>query len=67
MTLRASGPEEVARLEFEGEPRLVAQAREALLASYGFRGAFIEEETTPRDLEIAMQGWQMEKFSPKRE
>jgi hypothetical protein len=65
--LRAEGRERLARLEFEGDPRLVDQVRERLLESYGFRGRFIEEETTPMDLEIAMAGWQMSAFEPVRE
>lgn len=67
VTLQAPDRESPGRLEFAGDPLLVARVRDALLASYGFRGRFIEEETTPMDLEIAMTGWQMEPFAPERD
>ncbi|MBI3925151.1 MAG: hypothetical protein HY319_06390 [Armatimonadetes bacterium] len=64
--LRAGSREEVARIEYEGDPALVREIEERLLQSYGFRGRFIEEETSPMDLEIAMGSWHMEPFSPLR-
>lgn len=67
VSLDTAGHEIPGPLVFEGPAELVEDVREALLASYGFRGRFIEEITTPMDLEIAMSGWQMKPFEPQKQ
>ncbi|MBI3930084.1 MAG: hypothetical protein HY319_31380 [Armatimonadetes bacterium] len=64
--LEAATKHDEAPLQFEGEERLLAHIRERLFSSYGFRGRFIEERTTPMDLQIAMENEIMAPFEPER-
>ncbi|MGE0496121.1 MAG: hypothetical protein AB7S38_43350 [Vulcanimicrobiota bacterium] len=55
-----------APLVIEGPPRWVEEVRERVLMSYGVRGRFIEAETTPQDLEVAMAGELLRPYDPER-
>jgi hypothetical protein len=50
---------------FEGPEYAVGLAREHLFQSHGVDGHFIEAETTPLDLAVAMNAPFMAGFSPK--
>jgi hypothetical protein len=64
--LRATSPDARAKIEIQGDGKLAAKARDQLLQCYGYRGMFLEEETTPVDLDIAMHSPAMERFQPER-
>jgi hypothetical protein len=64
--LRASDPDQRAAIEIEGPAKLAEKVRERLLQCYGYRGHFIEPETTPVDLDLAMSSPPMRPFAPQR-
>src|SRR5215468_4349950 len=63
--LRTNEPEEEVAIEYLGDPDAVEQAREVLSSAYGFLGHLIGDFATAIDLEIAMAGQYLKKFSPQ--
>ena len=63
--LNCAAKDQLAKLEYDGSEELVHEIERKLLGCYGFRGRFIERETTPMDLEIAMSSAPMAEFEPE--
>lgn len=58
-------PDKFAEIEFLGDERDVSMVREALLNwAHGTRGSLLEEETTPRNLAVAMSSPAIRKYEP---
>lgn len=55
----ADGP-----LRLDGDPHLVEQIRAAIANSYGMRGRPLDEEFSPVDLTVALDGRFLKAFEP---
>ena len=65
VSLDSDDQNESAAIAYEGEPVMVRSVRDALSGSYGAFGHLITDSTTPIDLAAAMQGQDMERFTPQ--
>ena len=67
VSIQANTPDQSAKIEFEGDQKDVTLVREALFRwAAGDLGRPLEEESTPRDLAVAMHRPVMEKYEPQR-